>query len=86
MSRRLFNGLAFIAPAAPAPAMAQGYPSRPVRLIVPFAASGTTDIVARIVSGRMSATLGQQVLVENKGSWWRLDRQEVVETQRLKLD
>src|SRR5688572_12708672 len=68
MSRRLFNGLAFIVAALPALAMAQGYPSKPVRLIVPFAAGGTTDIVARIVSERMSATLGQQVLVENKGS------------------
>src|SRR5687768_801352 len=67
MSRRLFNGLAFVATALPALAMAQGYPSKPVRLIVPFAAGGTTDIVARIVSERMSATLGQQVLVENKG-------------------
>jgi tripartite-type tricarboxylate transporter receptor subunit TctC len=67
MSRRSFNGLAFIVAALPALAMAQGYPSKPVRLIVPFAAGGTTDIVARIVSERMSATLGQQVLVENKG-------------------
>ena len=67
MSRRLFNGLAFAAAALPALAMAQAYPSKPVRLIVPFAAGGTTDIVARIVSERMSATLGQQVLVENKG-------------------
>jgi tripartite-type tricarboxylate transporter receptor subunit TctC len=47
-------------------AAAQGFPARPVRLIVPFAPGGTTDIVARIVSERMSATLGQQVLVENK--------------------
>jgi tripartite-type tricarboxylate transporter receptor subunit TctC len=67
MSRRLFNGLAFVAAALPALALAQGYPSKPVRLIVPFATGGTTDIVARIVSERMSATLGQQVLVENKG-------------------
>jgi tripartite-type tricarboxylate transporter receptor subunit TctC len=66
MSRRLFNGLAFVVAALPALAMAQGYPSKPVRLIVPFAPGGTTDIIARIVAERMSATLGQQVLVENK--------------------
>jgi len=47
------------------PATAQSYPTRPITLIVPFAAGGPTDIVARIVGEHMSKTLGQQIVVEN---------------------
>src|ERR671911_1581147 len=47
-------------------AQAQGnYPQRPVTLIVPFAAGGPTDVIARIVGDHMSRTLGQQLIVEN---------------------
>jgi tripartite-type tricarboxylate transporter receptor subunit TctC len=48
------------------PAAAQ-YPSRPINLIVPFAAGGPTDVVARLVGDHMSRTLGQTIVVENIG-------------------
>lgn len=48
-----------------AAAAAQPYPSRPITMIVPFGAGGPTDALARIITQRMSITLGQQVLIEN---------------------
>ena len=46
-------------------ASAQSYPSRPVRLIVPFGAGGPTDVIARVVAQRLSEAWGQQVITEN---------------------
>jgi tripartite-type tricarboxylate transporter receptor subunit TctC len=61
---RLAGALAALALGA-ATAGAQDYPARPITLIVPFAAGGPTDIVARIVGEHMSRTLGQQIVIEN---------------------
>ena len=49
----------------PGVAIAQTYPSRPVIMVVPFAAGGTFDVMGRIIAARMSELLGQQVVVEN---------------------
>ena len=47
-------------------ALSQSYPSKPVKLIVPFAPGGFTDVVARIVGQKLSASMGQQFVIENK--------------------
>ena len=51
--------------AAPA-ALAQGYPNKPIRVIVPFAAGSTTDIIARAISDKISQSMGQQLVVDNR--------------------
>ncbi len=53
--------------AAPLLAQAAGYPSKPIRFIVPYTAGGTTDLVARTVGQKVSEKLGQPVLIENRG-------------------
>jgi tripartite-type tricarboxylate transporter receptor subunit TctC len=48
-------------------ALAQNYPTRPITMIIPFAAGGPTDVLGRIVGARMSELLGQQIVIENVG-------------------
>jgi tripartite-type tricarboxylate transporter receptor subunit TctC len=64
MSRRSALALG-VALALPGVALAQGFPERTVTMVVPFAAGGSTDVVARIVAEAMGRELGQQVIVEN---------------------
>jgi tripartite-type tricarboxylate transporter receptor subunit TctC len=59
-------GLAGIS-AALFPAWAQTYPSRPITMIIPFAAGGPTDVLGRLVGQRMGEVLGQQIIIENVG-------------------
>ena len=62
---RLFSLVFVLLAALAAPAWAE-YPERPIRMIVPFPPGGVTDVVARLVAERLTADLGQQVIVDNK--------------------
>ena len=57
--------LAGLAVAAAGPAFGQAWPAKPITMIVPFAAGGPTDLLARIIGERMGKELGQQFIIEN---------------------
>ncbi|HWE20738.1 MAG TPA: tripartite tricarboxylate transporter substrate binding protein [Hyphomicrobiaceae bacterium] len=68
MRRILFGGLAlFLVIAEPQAGRAQDWPSRPIKLVVPFSPGGTADTLGRVFARAMSDNLGQQVYVENRG-------------------
>ena len=60
----LLCGLAAVAAALPA--AAQDYPTRPVKIVVPYAPGGATDVIARVVAQRLGESLGQNFVVENR--------------------
>ncbi len=66
--RRAILGIAAVAMAGGWPLSSQAaFPDRPITLVVPFPAGGSTDLIARLVASRMTATLGQQIVVDNRG-------------------
>jgi hypothetical protein len=82
LRRELIKALAVAAVVWPLAAQPQSYPSRPIVMVVPYAAGGTFDVMGRILATRMSEFLGQPVIVENttgrnpiprgRSSWWCL--------------
>ena len=66
MSQVLRCTLALLALAMPAAAISQGYPSKPVRLIVPYGVGGASDVLARVLGAKLQAVWGQGVVVENR--------------------
>ncbi len=65
MLRLTFGAMLACVLVGPHSATAQSYPTRPVTMIIPFAAGGPTDVLGRVVGARMSELLGQQVVIEN---------------------
>jgi tripartite-type tricarboxylate transporter receptor subunit TctC len=65
--KRIFLVCALLIPLHAALAADAPYPTRPIRLIVPFVAGGGTDLLARLLSPKLSETLGQQIVIDNRG-------------------
>lgn len=67
LSRRFILLAGALSLALPQLAIAQSWPTKPIKLIIPFAAGGTTDILGRLLAQQLTKDLGQNVIVENKG-------------------
>ena len=70
--------IAVLALPGAATAFAQGYPLRPLRLVVPYAAGGSTDVLARMVGQKLTAALGQPVVIDNRTGAGTLIATEIV--------
>jgi tripartite-type tricarboxylate transporter receptor subunit TctC len=73
----LKGGRHAVLPTAPRIAWAQSYPTRPVRGIVPYAAGGPTDIIARLMAQWLSAQLGHQFIIDNRATFSRIARRDL---------
>ena len=66
-SLRSSAAVCLLALTASAPTLAQSYPTKPVRMIIPFAPGGNTDIIGRVFAPKMGELLGQQIIIDNRG-------------------
>jgi tripartite-type tricarboxylate transporter receptor subunit TctC len=72
------TGCALLALGIAAPVSAQNYPSRPLRIVVPYAAGGSTDVLARMIGQKLTAFLGQSVIIDNRTGAGTLIATEIV--------
>jgi tripartite-type tricarboxylate transporter receptor subunit TctC len=75
LARRLSSAILMLASAA---TLAQGYPSQPIKVLVPYGAGGVADITARVLAQKLSASLGQQVIIDNRPSAGQIVASEAV--------
>ena len=66
MNRKYFIAVAFFSLLVGSPTFAQDFPNRPIRIVIGFGPGSVADIAARVIGARMSQTLGQQIVVENR--------------------
>jgi tripartite-type tricarboxylate transporter receptor subunit TctC len=75
LARRLSGAILMLASAA---ALAQGYPSQPIKVLLPYGAGGVADITARVLAQKLSISLGQQVIIDNRPSAGQIVASEAV--------
>jgi tripartite-type tricarboxylate transporter receptor subunit TctC len=66
-SRLILAAILAMAASAWAPVQAQNYPDRTIKLVIPYAPGGSTDLLGRAVAAKMSESMGQAIIVENRG-------------------